>query len=379
MLAISRALLANPRLVIMDEPSEGLAPVIVDHLVQVLRALPGEGMALLLVEQNLGVATEVCPEVAIMVNGRIATRMASSALLADEAMQRRFLGVAPAAITERRRRMSKVYVIGTGDTKAAELRFAKSVVEAAGVPAVLVDVGTRDAMAGADVPAAEVARHHPDGAARCSAWTTAGGAVAGMAEALGRFLAARDDIGAVLGLGGSGNTALVTAACAACRRGAEADGLHRRLGQHAPYVGPNDIAMMYSVADVAGLNAITRRVIGNAAHAVAGMAKWAVPEASGDKPGLGMTMFGVTTACCTMAREALEAEYDVYTFHATGTGGQSMEKLAESGLVRGMLDITTTEVPDFLMGGVFPAPRTASAPFRARGCPTSARSAPATW
>jgi uncharacterized protein (UPF0261 family) len=67
-----------------------------------------------------------------------------------------------------------------------------------------------------------------------------------------------------------------------------------------------------------------------------------------------MTMFGVTTACCTMAREALEAEYDVYTFHATGTGGQSMEKLAESGLVRGMLDITTTEVPDFLMGGVFP-------------------------
>ncbi|HZF74604.1 MAG TPA: ABC transporter ATP-binding protein [Acetobacteraceae bacterium] len=93
MLAISRALLANPRLVIMDEPSEGLAPVIVDHLVQVLRALPGEGMALLLVEQNLGVATEVCPEVAIMVNGRIATRMASSALLADEAMQRRFLGV----------------------------------------------------------------------------------------------------------------------------------------------------------------------------------------------------------------------------------------------------------------------------------------------
>lgn len=93
MLAISRALLANPRLVIMDEPSEGLAPVIVDHLVQVLRALPGEGMALLLVEQNLGVATEVCPEVAIMVNGRIATRMASAALLADEATQRRFLGV----------------------------------------------------------------------------------------------------------------------------------------------------------------------------------------------------------------------------------------------------------------------------------------------
>jgi branched-chain amino acid transport system ATP-binding protein len=93
MLAISRALLANPRLVIMDEPSEGLAPVIVDHLVEVLRRLPEEGMGLLLVEQNLGVATDVCPDVAIMVNGRIAARMPSAALLADEAAQRRWLGV----------------------------------------------------------------------------------------------------------------------------------------------------------------------------------------------------------------------------------------------------------------------------------------------
>jgi branched-chain amino acid transport system ATP-binding protein len=97
MLAISRALLANPRLVIMDEPSEGLAPVIVDHLVEVLRRLPDEGMGLLLVEQNLGVATDVCDEVAIMVNGRIATRMPSAALLADEAAQRRFLGVSSGA------------------------------------------------------------------------------------------------------------------------------------------------------------------------------------------------------------------------------------------------------------------------------------------
>jgi uncharacterized protein (UPF0261 family) len=251
--------------------------------------------------------------------------------------------------------MAKVYVVGTCDTKEGELRYAKALIEAQGVPAVLVDVGTRGAGRACDIPAAEVARHHPDGAAAVLGLDDRGRAVAGMAEALGRFLAARDDIGAVLGLGGSGNTALVTAAM----RGLPV-GVPKLMvstvasGNTAAYVGPNDIAMMYSVADVAGLNAITRRVIGNAAHAVAGMAKWAVPEASGDKPGLGMTMFGVTTACCTMAREALEAEYDVYTFHATGTGGQSMEKLAESGLVRGMLDITTTEVPDFLMGGVFP-------------------------
>jgi uncharacterized protein (UPF0261 family) len=84
------------------------------------------------------------------------------------------------------------------------------------------------------------------------------------------------------------------------------------------------------------------------------MAKWRVPAGTGDKPAIGMTMFGVTTACCTMVREALEAEHDVFTFHATGTGGQSMEKLADSGLVKGLIDVTTTEVPDLLMGGVFP-------------------------
>ena len=84
------------------------------------------------------------------------------------------------------------------------------------------------------------------------------------------------------------------------------------------------------------------------------MALGAVPIATSDKPGLGMTMFGVTTACVTMVREAMEATHEVYTFHATGTGGQSMEKLADSGLVSGLIDITTTEVADLLVGGIFP-------------------------
>ncbi len=97
MVAIARALLTEPRLVVMDEPSEGLAPVVVDRLVEILRALPGEGVGLLLVEQNLGVATEVCGTVAVMVNGRIAAAMPSRALLEDEAAQRRFLGVSAAA------------------------------------------------------------------------------------------------------------------------------------------------------------------------------------------------------------------------------------------------------------------------------------------
>ncbi len=112
--------------------------------------------------------------------------------------------------------------------------------------------------------------------------------------------------------------------------------------------------MMYSVTDVAGINAISRKVIGNAAHAAAGMVKSPVSAQAADKPGIGLTMFGVTTACVTMVREALERDYDCYVFHATGTGGQSMEKLADSGLISGMIDVTTTEVPDYLVGGVFP-------------------------
>jgi uncharacterized protein (UPF0261 family) len=111
---------------------------------------------------------------------------------------------------------------------------------------------------------------------------------------------------------------------------------------------------MYSVTDIAGLNAISRKVIGNAAHAVAGMVKWTPPVAATDLPGIGITMFGVTTECVTALRRIVETDYETYVFHATGTGGQSMEKLAESGLLTGMIDVTTTEVADFLVGGVFP-------------------------
>jgi len=251
--------------------------------------------------------------------------------------------------------MGKVYVVGTCDTKEGELVYAKNLIQAAGVQAVLVDVGTKGISNSADVPATEVAGHHPDGAGAVLGRDDRGAAVSAMAEALTRYMTSRIDIGAVLGLGGSGNTALVTQAMRALPVGTPKLMVSTvASGNTAPYVGPNDIAMMYSVADVAGINAITRKVIGNAAHAAAGMAKWSVPASGADKPAIGMTMFGVTTALVTQLREALEGEYDCFVFHATGTGGQSMEKLAESGLVTGLIDVTTTEVPDFLVGGVFP-------------------------
>lgn len=251
--------------------------------------------------------------------------------------------------------MTKVYVIGTLDTKGAELRYAVERVRAAGAEAVLVDVGTQGSGQGADVPSEEIAAHHPQGASAVLGLSDRGQAVSAMAQALTVWLTARADIGAVLGLGGSGNTAIVTEAMRALPIGTPRLMVSTVASANvAPYVGPNDIAMMYSVVDVAGLNAISRRVIGNAANAAAGMALGAVPSSENDKPGLGMTMFGVTTACVTMVHEAMEPTHEVYTFHATGTGGQSMEKLADSGLVAGLIDVTTTEVADLLVGGIFP-------------------------
>jgi uncharacterized protein (UPF0261 family) len=250
--------------------------------------------------------------------------------------------------------MGTVYIVGTCDTKEAELVYAKEAVRRAGAEAVLVDVGTGGACAAADVSREEVLRALPHGGSEPAAGDR-GAAVQRMADALTAYLATRSGIGSVLGLGGSGNTALVTQAMRALPIAVPKLMVSTvASGNVAPYVGPTDIAMMYSVADIAGLNAISRKVIGNAAHAAAGMAMNSVPETAQGKPGVGLTMFGVTTPCVTQIREALEADYEPFVFHATGTGGQSMEKLAESGLLAGVIDVTTTEVPDFLVGGVFP-------------------------
>jgi uncharacterized protein (UPF0261 family) len=126
-------------------------------------------------------------------------------------------------------------------------------------------------------------------------------------------------------------------------------------GNVGAYVGPADICMMYSVTDVAGINRISRQVLGNAAHALAGMLAHQVPPADGVKPALGLTMFGVTTPCVEQVVQALAGDYDCLVFHATGTGGQSLEKLVDSGLVTAVIDVTTTEVCDLLMNGVFSA------------------------
>jgi uncharacterized protein (UPF0261 family) len=121
------------------------------------------------------------------------------------------------------------------------------------------------------------------------------------------------------------------------------------------YVGASDICMMHSVTDVSGINRISERVLGNAAHALAGMIAHRSRETGASRPAVGLTMFGVTTPCVQAVTRALEDRFDCLIFHATGTGGQSMENLVESGLLAGVIDATTTEIADLHMGGVMSA------------------------
>jgi uncharacterized protein (UPF0261 family) len=246
-----------------------------------------------------------------------------------------------------------VYVIGTFDTKGDELFYAADLVKAAGAKAITVDISTTPSSAKCDVSAAEVAEHHPAGAAGVLGLTDRGTAVLAMAEALTLFMLTQKNIGAVLGLGGSGNTAIVTTAMRALPVGLPKIMVSTLAsGNVAPFVGPSDIMMMHAVADIAGLNEITRVVIGNAAHAAAGMALNSVPRMMKSKPAVGLTMFGVTTAAITQIRERIESENECFVFHATGTGGQCFEKLIDSEFLTSAIDMTTTEVADYLFGGV---------------------------
>ena len=252
---------------------------------------------------------------------------------------------------------SSVYVAGTFDTKGTELNFVADCIRSHGLDVTRVDLSTSGTASEVEVQAAAVAANHPGGAEAVFTGDR-GSAVSAMALAFARFIAGRDDVAGLIGLGGSGGTALVAPAMRELPVGTPKLMVSTvASGNVAAYVGPSDITMMHSVTDVAGLNRISRVVMTNAANAIAGMARGraeAVAEAD-DKPAIGLTMFGVTTPCVNQLVAALSADYDCLVFHATGTGGQSMEKLVDSGLIAGVLDVTTTEVCDLLFGGVLAA------------------------
>ena len=440
MLAIARAFLLNPRLLIMDEPTEGLAPVIVERVEDILVNLGEQGdIGVLVVEQNIGVATAVAEKVAIMINGRVNRVMEAARLEADRELQQRLLGVGqhgeeppeeaaeassaeaaaegggqrtakargpirvylsnptpptrwsqpvPAAQIETAARTrtvapepaasaaapavelrpihrggaAPVIVAGTLDTKGDELRFIRDQIAAAGVRVVLVDLSTSGGPSPADVPPHHVAAYFRGGPNAVFTGDR-GAAITAMAEAFEAWIRRQAPVGGLISAGGSGGSSLVAPAMRALPIGVPKVLISSvASGNVAPYVGPSDIMMLYSVTDVAGLNSVTRQVLGNGAAAIVGMVKARAAGAeraptrrSEPKPSIGLTMFGVTTPCVDAVVDALEADFECLVFHATGVGGQSMEKLVDSGDLAGVIDITTTEVCDLLFGGVLPA------------------------
>jgi len=261
------------------------------------------------------------------------------------------------------------YVAGTFDTKGRELFFLRQCLERLGLRVVTVDLSTSGKTSTASVHPREVARHHPGGEAAVFSGDR-GSAVTAMALAFENFARSRRDLGGLISAGGSGGTSLVTPAMRALPIGVPKVMVSTMAsGDTRPYVGPSDICMMYSVTDVQGINRISEKVLSNAAQALAGMLTHPPVESSHHKPTLGLTMFGVTTPCVQMVTQQLGADYDCLVFHATGVGGQSMEKLADSDLLAGVIDVSTTEVADEIVGGTLSAGPTRMDVFARRALP----------
>ena len=258
--------------------------------------------------------------------------------------------------------MSTVLLIGTLDTKGEEYAYLRERLLAAGADVLVADVGTLDPPHGCepDIAREEVAAATGADLGALAAARDRGAAITAMAEAaaaLTRRLHDEGRIDGVLAAGGSGNTAIATRAMQALPVGVPKLMVSTvAAGDTRDYVGAADVMLMASVTDVAGLNSISARILANAAAAMAGMVQAAPVELREQRPLVAATMFGVTTPCVTRAREALEAlGYEVLTFHATGTGGRAMEALVNDGFLQGVLDATTTELCDDLVGGVLSA------------------------
>jgi uncharacterized protein (UPF0261 family) len=257
--------------------------------------------------------------------------------------------------------MATVVLLGTLDTKGEEYDFLRRKVREEGVSVLLVDTGVLGApLAEPDISRQEVAEAAGANAQELAGSGDRGAAVEAMARGAAEIvkeLYSQGRLDAVLALGGSGGTAIATQAMRELPVGVPKLVVSTMAsGDTRPYVGAVDITLMYSVVDIAGLNPISERILGNAAAAAAGMAKSQGPQAEAEKPLVGTTMFGVTTPSVTEARKRLEdLGYEVLVFHATGTGGQAMEALMRSGFITASLDITTTELADELVGGVLSA------------------------
>jgi uncharacterized protein (UPF0261 family) len=254
-----------------------------------------------------------------------------------------------------------VVIVATLDTKGEEVAFARDVIEAQGVDVHLIDAGVMgEPGIEPDTPAGAVAAAADTTLDELREAGDRGAAVEAMGEGSAAVCGRLHDEGildGVLGMGGSGNTSIATAAMRALPYGVPKLMVSTMAsGDVEPYVGARDVMMLYSVADVEGINRLSRLVLSNAALAMVGMVTNEPDVETEERTTVAITMFGVTTPCVRTAREYLEERgYETIVFHATGTGGRAMETLVAEGVVDAVLDVTTTEWADELVGGVLSA------------------------
>lgn len=254
-----------------------------------------------------------------------------------------------------------VYILATLDTKGPEAEFVAQRLQKLGLATSLVDTGClAQPTVAADVSRAAVFEAAGTTLEAMQAQGDRGTAVMRAAQGASNLIAAayaRGELAGVLALGGSAGTTIGTTAMKALPLGVPKVMVSTLAsGQTRPYVGDKDIFMLNSVVDIAGINRVSRPILNSAAAAMAGLVQFRCEETVTDKPLIAASMFGVTTPCVQHARQILEAAgYEVLVFHATGNGGMAMESLIREGLISGVLDITTTELADELVGGVLSA------------------------
>lgn len=419
MLAIARALLQNPKLLIMDEPTEGLAPVIVDQVAELLVTLSAQReMDVLVIEQNIRVACAISERVAIMLNGRINRLIDSTRLAADKGLQQALLGVGrhkeknddlksvSANLADTRPKPTMVYSLNPKNVRRWNAELNELIIRrkaqaktagpvnttsqssaliranpVQGSSGIVLVAGTMDTKASelryvrdilrrggltarlvdlslrSSVTGADIPSHEI-----ATIDTNSNRPLADlgrqMAEAFADYVSKRPDISGIIALGGSSGSSIVAPGLRALPLGVPKILVTTMAsGDVSPYIRGSDVILVPSVADISGLNQITGQILANAANSLAGMVK--ARQKSGklqvNRPGAALTMFGITTPCVTYITKKLEESYECITFHATGWGGQSMEALVAEGKISIVCDITTTEIADEIVGGVLSA------------------------
>ncbi len=253
-------------------------------------------------------------------------------------------------------------LVGTLDTKGVELHFVRDLLGAAGQDTLVIDAGVGESPFNPDIRRDQIFAAAGTSLADIVRVNDRGRAVEMAARGAAKIvqnLHLQGKVDGIFGLGGSAGTTIGTAAMRALPFGIPKVMVSTMAsGQVGQWVGVRDIFMLHSVVDISGLNQVSRVVLANAAQALAGMvsAVRTLPPTQDQKPLITATMFGVTTPCVNSCRQQLEAkDFEVLVFHATGTGGRTMESFISDGLVQGVLDLTTTELADELVGGILSA------------------------